>query len=162
MTGGSEKSRAISMIRGPASIRDPLLREIQLGAWEGMTPAEVDHLYDKGYQKWLKKPSSIVIPKGEKLVHFKKRIARRVRQIAKANSGKMVLIVTHGGAITSLLADWMKADFDTLLVHLQIDNTSLTIVDATDKHVRLRAINDVSHLTDKDKHAHTIFTVKRT
>ena len=139
-------------------IRDPMLREIQLGAWEGMTPEEVDHLYDRGYQKWLLKPSSIVIPKGEKLSHFRKRIVKRVRQIARQNGGKTVLIVTHGGAITALLADWMKADFDTLLVHLQIDNTSLTIADSTDTHVRLRAINDASHLTDKDRHGHSIFT----
>ena len=60
--------------------------------------------------------------------------------------------------ITTLLSDWMKADFDTLLVHLQIDNTSLTIADMTHQCVRLRAINDASHLTDKDKHAHSIFT----
>jgi probable phosphoglycerate mutase len=139
-------------------IRDPKLREIQLGAWEGMTPAEVDRLYDKGYQKWLKKPSSITIPKGEKLSDFKKRITTQVQKIAEANPGKTVLIVTHGGAITALLANWMKADFDTLLVHLQIDNTSLTIVDSTKIRTKIRAINDASHLPDKDKHAHTIFS----
>src|SRR3989338_1602416 len=64
---------------------DPQLREIHLGAWEGMTPEEVDRLYDKGYQKWLKKPSGIKIPKGELLARFKKRVTDRVRAIAKAN-----------------------------------------------------------------------------
>jgi phosphoserine phosphatase len=139
-------------------IRDPNLREIQLGDWEGMTPEEVDQLYDRGYQKWLKKPSSIVIPRGERLSHFKKRITARVREIASQNQGKTVLIVTHGGAITALLAHWMEADFDKLLVCLQIDNTSLTMVDIAGKYLRLRSISDTTHLTDKDKHAHTIFT----
>ena len=139
-------------------VRDPKLREILLGDWEGMTPEEVDRLYDKGYQKWLKKPSSIFIPKGERLSHFRRRITERVKQIAVQNAGKTVLIVTHGGAITALLAKWMKADFDTLLVHLQIDNTSLTIVNHSEKNVKLRTINDTAHLADKDKHGSTIFS----
>ena len=142
-------------------VRDPKLREILLGDWEGMTPEEVDRKYNQGYQKWLKKPSLVIIPKGERLARFRKRITERVREIAQKNHGQTVLIVTHGGAITALLADWMKADFDTLLVHLQIDNTSLTVADFTEKRLRLKAINDTSHLADKDKHGSTIFT-KRT
>ena len=137
--------------------RDPLLREIHLGAWEGMTPEEVDALYDKGYQKWLKKPSSIVIPKGELLKNFRKRVTERVQAIARTNRGKTVLIVTHGGVITALLTDWLKADFDNLLINLQIDNTSLTLVDETDKHARLRAINDSSHIPMRQKNDFTIF-----
>ena len=132
-------------------VRDPLLREIHLGDWEGMTPEQVDKLYDKGYQKWLKKPSSVRIPKAETVSHFRKRVTERVRAIARANRGKTILLVTHGGAIMALLADWLSADFDNLLIHLQIDNTSLTLVDETEKHVRLRCINDIMHLLGKGK-----------
>lgn len=138
-------------------IRDPFLREIHLGVWEGMTPEEVDRLYDKGYQKWLKSPSSIRIPKGERLADFRKRVIERVRKIAKANRGKTVLVVTHGGVITALLANWLKADFDHILLNLQIDNTSLTLVDETDKRARLRFINDASHLDGKGKIDFNIF-----
>ena len=138
-------------------IRDSLLREIHLGDWEGMTPEEVDRLYEKGYQKWLKKPSSIKIPKAESLKAFKKRVTECVKAIARANRGKTVLIVTHGGVITALLSEWLKADFDHLLLNLQIDNTSLTLVDETEKHVRLKTINDTSHLTEKDKNEFTVF-----
>ncbi len=129
-------------------VRDPLLREIHLGDWEGMTPEEVDKLYDKGYQKWLKKPSGVKIPKSEGISHFRKRVTGRVRTIVRANPGKTVLVVTHGGVITALLADWLKADFDNMLLNLEINNTSLTIVDETDKRVRLRVINDASHIRE--------------
>lgn len=139
-------------------VRDPLLREIHLGDWEGMTPEEVDKLYDKGYQRWLKKPSSIKIPKGEGLKHFRKRVSSRVKAIARSNRGKTVLIVTHGGVITALLADWLKADFDNLLINLQLDNTSLTIVEETEKHVRLKCVNDSSHIPPARKNDHTIFS----
>jgi len=139
-------------------VRDPLLREIHLGDWEGMTPEEVDELYDKGYQRWLKSPSSIKIPRGEGIRRFKKRVVGRIRAIARSNRGKTVLVVTHGGVITALLADWLKADFDHLLLNLQIDNTSVTTVDETDKKVRLRCINDTSHLSRNSKNGFTIFS----
>lgn len=138
--------------------RDPKLREIHLGAWEGMTPEEVDRLYDKGYQRWLKKPTSVRIPRSEGLAHFKRRVTTRVRQIARANRGRTVLIVTHGGAITALLSDWLKADFDNLLLNLQLDNTSLTIVDETDKRAKLRTINSTSHLPETARYEQSIFS----
>ena len=127
-------------------IRDPKLREIHLGDWEGMTPTEVDELYDKGYQKWLKNPSRCFIPKSENLSDFRRRIGGRVRQIALASDGKTVLLMSHGGAITALLADWLKADFDTLLLNLHIENTSLTFVEFTEKRVRVHGMNDTAHL----------------
>ena len=132
-------------------IRDPKLREILLGDWEGMTPEEVDRLYDRGYQKWLKSPSACVIPHAERVRHFRKRVTERVRQIAGQNRGKTVLIVTHGGVITTLLADWLKADFDRVLQGLRIDNTSLTFADVTPKVARLWVINDTDHLAKKEK-----------
>lgn len=144
--------------KGMSIMKDPLLREINLGAWEGMTPQEVDQLYDKGYQRWLKKPSSVKIPHGESLRHFRKRITDRVKEIAIANRGKTIIIVTHGGAIVAMLAQWLKADFDTLLINLQIDNTSLTGVEYSDHRIRLRFINDTAHLTDKHKNDFTIFS----
>ncbi len=132
-------------------VRDPQLREILLGDWEGMTPEEVDRLYDKGYQKWLKCPSACVIPNAERVGHFRKRVTRRVHRIALKEKGKTVLIVTHGGVITALLADWLRADFDRVLQGLQIENTSLTFVNATEKRFKLWVVNDTDHLAKKDK-----------
>lgn len=137
-------------IRKPI-VKDTLLREINLGCWEGMTPNEVDEKFAGSYQRWLRKPSSCRIPEGEKIEKFRKRITGRIRQIALQNKGQDVLVVTHGGAITALLADWLDADFDDILLHLQIDNTSLTIVDYTKKRYIVRAINDTAHLTSKDR-----------
>ncbi len=137
--------------------RDPRLREIHLGDWEGMTPEEVNRLYSKGYRKWLKKPSSVFIPKSEGLRHFRKRVTECVRKIARANRGRSVLVVTHGGVITALLADWLGADFDHLLINLQIDNTSITMVDQTNKKTRLKFINDASHLDKYAKNDTSIF-----
>jgi probable phosphoglycerate mutase len=132
-------------------IRDPKLREILLGDWEGKTPEEVDKLYDRGYQRWLKSPSACVIPNAEGVTRFRARVTERVRQIMRQNSGKTILIVTHGGVITTLLSDWLKADFDRVLQGLQIENTSLTFAAVTPKITKLWVINDTDHLAKKEK-----------
>ena len=138
-------------LKGVKIIRDPKLREILLGDWEGKSPAEVDKLYNKGYQKWLRKPSAMRIPKAEPTGRFRLRVTSRVREIARANHGKTVLVVTHGGVITALLADWLEADFDRVLRGMQIENTRLTFVDLTEKKARLWVISDTDHLAKKDK-----------
>ena len=145
--GGSKKA---------VIIRDPLLREIHLGDWEGMTPEDVDKLYDKGYQKWLCKPSGCRIPKSETLAHFRRRVVGRLNKIAAANHGKTVLVVTHGGAITALLSEWLKADFDTLLINLHIENTSLAFVEYHGNRVRVRGFNDTTHLPRSQRNDHHV------
>ena len=147
-------TREILRYKKVAVVRDTQLREIQLGAWEGMTAGEVDRLYDNGYQKWLKKPSACHIPGCEKVGPFRRRITERVRKIARANRGKTVAIVTHGGAITALLSGWLKSDFDHLLLNFRIDNTSITMADETDKQTYLKTINDTSHLSLREKTYH--------
>ena len=132
-------------------IRDPRLREILLGDWEGMTPEDVDRLYEKGFQKWLRAPSAALIPNAEPVARFRRRVTRRIEEIARHNRGKTVLVVTHGGVITALLAHWLKADFDRIIRGLQIENTSLTFVDMSEKNVKLWVINDTDHLAKKDK-----------
>lgn len=143
-------------LRAPLTL-DPLIREIHLGEWEGMTPDEVDNLYDKGYQKWLAKPSAARIPKSEPLSRFRRRVTRRIAQIAARHPNQTVLVVTHGGAITAMLSEWLAADFDALLLRLRIDNTSLTFVDFSGKKVRLHAINDTRHLNEKELHGGSVF-----
>lgn len=145
-----------SLLKNAKIVRDPLLREIHLGDWEGMTPAEVDKIYDRGYQKWLKKPSRCKIPKSEGLLNFRRRVVSRLRAIAKANEGKTVLVVTHGGAITALLSEWLEADFDALLLRLHIENTSLTFVEFKGKMIKVRGLNDTSHLPVKQKQDHVL------
>jgi phosphoserine phosphatase len=145
-------TRAIARHHKMRVVRDPYLREINLGEWEGRTAEEVDRLYNRGYQRWLKKPSAARIPKSERISVFRRRVTGAVARIARENEGKTVVVVTHGGAITALLADWLKSDFDHILLNLDIENTSVTVAEFNGKRVRLKTINDSSHLLGTRKH----------
>ncbi len=134
------------------------LREIMLGEWEGLSTQEVDERYDQGYQQWIKSPSRMLIPKAEKVSNFHKRVRACLKEIMQNTSTGPILVVTHGGVIASLLAEWLKADFDTVLLNLRVDNTSVTIVEKNSSRVKIHTLNDVRHLDASDMNHKNIFT----
>ena len=138
--------------------KDPLLREIQLGEWEGLTTEDVNLKYELGYERWLESPSKMVIPGAEPIPHFHKRVRTRVDKIMLTEKRGPIAIVTHGGVIASLLAHWLKADFDATLLNLRIDNGSITVVEKNSRRVKIHQLNDISHLAKQDVNHKNIFT----
>jgi probable phosphoglycerate mutase len=124
----------------------PGLREIRLGRWEGLTPEEVNSRFKNGYNIWRKAPSRMKIPGAESIRRFSARVRGAIDGIVRKEKSGIVLVMTHGGVIASLLADWMKGDFDTILLNLKIDNTGVTVVEFKSGRLTIHAINDISHL----------------
>lgn len=167
----SDLGRAVATTREIARrlrmpiIRDARLREIRLGRWEGLTPEEVNARFRNGYDQWRRAPSRMRIPGGETVLAFHARVRGAVERIARAEKRGTVLIVTHGGVIASLIAHWMRADFDRVLLNLKLDNTGLTFVElrralrrSGGERVILHALNDVSHCGHKKSNELTVFT----
>ena len=78
---------------------------------------------------------------------FRRRVRRARDQLLKSLTTEHTIIVTHGGVISSLLADALRADYDHLLQYLRLDNTGVTAVEfgAHDRpHVLW--INQTTHL----------------
>ncbi|MFT7636554.1 MAG: broad specificity phosphatase PhoE [Candidatus Omnitrophota bacterium] len=139
-------------------IKDETLREIMLGEWEGLSTKEVDEQYNQGYQQWIQSPSQMVIPKAEKVKAFHKRVRNSIDNIMLKDLKGPILVVTHGGVIASLLSNWLKADFDTVLLNLRVDNTSVTIVEKNSSRIKIHTLNDVRHLDSTDINQKNIFT----
>lgn len=137
---------------------EPGLKEIHLGKWEGLTPDEVNARYQNGYDRWRSCPSKMRIPGSEGVAAFRKRTLATFERIMRKEKSGCILIVTHGGVIASLLAHWLKADFDNVLLNLKLDNTSVTYVEERGGRVILHAINDTSHLERKGAQGACVFT----
>ena len=131
---------------GVAPVIEADLAEMHLGAWEGLTPAEVDERFSSAYQRWRQNPSSVLIPAAEPVHAFRERV-RRVfgRLTAQMGQGEYV-VVSHGGVIAAVLADLLGADYDHLLRRLRLDNAGVTAVelDAPTPHVLW--VNSTTHL----------------
>ncbi len=131
---------------GVSPVVEPNLAEMHLGAWEGLTPEEIDARFANAYAQWKSAPSSVVIPGAEPLAAFRQRVRQTLRGIlAGAASGESV-VVTHGGVIAAVLADVLGADYDALLRRLRLDNAGVTALEVGTAVPHVLWINSTTHL----------------
>lgn len=121
----------------------PGLKEMSFGCFEGLTYARVLKKYPRIYKKWLNSPFSAVIPKGEGLAGFRRRVTRAFRKIISGQSHKTIAVVCHGGTIGIFIAAILKSrDFFKYIPA----PASLTIVEYGKSGPKIRLLNDTSHL----------------
>lgn len=131
---------------GVQPIIEPGLAEIHLGAWEGLTPEEVDQRYHGAYEQWRVHPSMVSIPEAEPLEAFRQRVRGAIEQITASFSEGEYAVVSHGGVIAAILADTLGADFDALLRRLRLDNAGVTALEFGTRTPHVLWINATAHL----------------
>jgi broad specificity phosphatase PhoE len=145
-----QTARAIALGNGHgvSPIIEHDLSEIHLGAWEGLTPDEVDARYQGAYQEWRIRPSAVRIPEAESVDQFQERVRRALmRIVAQFEDGECV-IVSHGGVIAAVLAQTLGADFDFLLRRLRLDNAGISALEFGGGPPHVLWINATSHLQE--------------
>lgn len=107
-------------------IKNPNLREIDFGKWEGLDFKQASKIYPFIYKKWLRNPFCIKIPGGERTGYFVKRIKKELKNIIKDNPNKTVAIVGHAGVIRVILnsvlgvkkEDFWKLDLNPQTIYI--------------------------------------------
>ncbi len=141
-----QTAEAITRQTGLVPQIEPELAEMSLGAWEGLTPEEIDAQFDGGYDLWRVSPSRVRIPGAEPSVQFHQRVERVFARIAQRHPQQDVVIVTHGGVIASLLSRWLEADYDRLLRRMTLDNAGISRVDCRTQPPLVLWVNATQHL----------------
>ena len=143
-----QTARAIAAGNGhgvqPIVERD--LAEIHLGAWEGLTPEEVDGRFAGAYEQWKIHPSTVVIPDAESLGAFRSRVRQTFERLVQQFEEGEYAIVAHGGVIAAVLAETLGADFDVLLRRLRLDNAGITALECGTGVPHVLWINATAHL----------------
>ncbi len=78
---------------------DPDLREIDVGAWSGLTRDEVRERYPDGWTRWL---AGGIGHDGETSEQLTERVVASVERIGAAHPEATVVVVSHGGSIRAL------------------------------------------------------------
>jgi alpha-ribazole phosphatase len=129
----------------PLTVVDDL-RELSLGQWEGCTVEEIRTRPGDPYAQWVRDPVQCLPPGGEPLADVQARVVRAVAQIATAHpNGEDVLVVSHGGVISALLAHWLGLPLSSIW-RLAVANCSLSEVAPP----RVVSVNETGHLRDVD------------
>jgi broad specificity phosphatase PhoE len=126
-------------------IREPGLNEISLGDWEGKTLRSIRKQYGEMFDRWAVRPTRIGVPGGEDFRSFVRRVKQALRTIESAHKGGNVLVVCHGGVISTYVTLVLNLPPDDVWC-LTVKNASLTIVEVGVELRKLITFNDISHL----------------
>lgn len=80
------------------------LRELDFGAWDGRSAAELMQTDAEGLGRFWADPYTFTPPQGEPLVDFEARVLDAIERLHGRFAGQPVLLVTHGGVMRLLLA----------------------------------------------------------
>lgn len=126
----------------------PELRELNFGAWEGMTSKEIQEAFTGEITAWWNNPLNTRIPGGETLAEMVERNIIAIKRIVEINNGKKVVVVSHGGSIRSIIASVLGMDINKYW-RLRLDNACLNIIDFPEwEKGILMLFNDCSHLNN--------------
>ena len=141
---------AIAQQTGASLTVLPELAEIYLGEWEGLTPEEVNARFDGAYERWRDTPSDVAIPRAEPVPSFRDRVRRTAARILESQTAGEFVVVSHGGVIAAMLADWWEADYNRLIRRLALDNAGVSALDYRTRPPHVLWVNDTSHLAAVD------------
>jgi probable phosphoglycerate mutase len=130
-----------------APTADPALREVHVGAWQGLGYDEIAARYPEEWAAWR---GGVDFKRGggETYAELGDRVTAAIDRIASAHAGETVAIVSHGAAIKVFVGRVLGLDTLALRRYRVAENTGVTLV-VRDGEVDTLAIwNDASHLDD--------------
>lgn len=128
--------------------------EVDFGAWEGLTFAEVHRASPAEMARWLASPA-VAPPGGESFDSAGDRVRRARDAVLTAHAGHTVVVVTHVTPIKLLIRDALQAPAVSLFrVHL--DTASISVIDYfDDANCSVRLVNGAEHLAGLDRSSDT-------
>ena len=127
------------------------LIDFDYGKWQGLSQDAVKDKYKTLYEKWLKKPHLVKMPKGESLDDVRKRAVSLVDQVTARHEGTVALVshrVIHKVIISALLG----LD-NSHFWNIKLDTCGITTFIYSEKRFVLEKHNDTSFLKSIDRPA---------
>jgi broad specificity phosphatase PhoE len=87
---------------------DANLAEIHFGDWEGRKIADIERDHGASLWRFWNDPECNSPPNGETMQAFRERVLQAATAILRENSGKHILLITHGAVIRTLLCEWLQ------------------------------------------------------
>lgn len=124
---------------------DQRLRERNLGSLQGMTKSEYQKKFPKNYSAFHTEDPDYVIPGGESARCQYKRCTDGCTELAMRHPGGKILIVTHGGVLTSLFYCTFGIPLEKPR-RFSLFNAAINCFSVIDHKWYLSTWGDISHL----------------
>jgi broad specificity phosphatase PhoE len=123
-----QTAEAIAQRLGLSVVFDPRLREIGLGAWEGVLGADVERNFPTELEERRRNPVHHRPPEGETVAELAERIRSALSDMASVYPVGSLIVVTHGLAMATALCLAQGLPLAGVFEHLP-QNAHPTIVD---------------------------------
>jgi phosphoserine phosphatase len=144
-----DTAQAVAAAHGLAVVTDRRLREIGLGAWEGLTTAQINGRFGDMIARRRRDPLGVVPPGGESLPQVQARVMEALQAILGDHADAMIVIVAHGAVNRIVLLTVLGAPL-TSYWRLRQDNGAINVVEFNGGRSSVRAVNETAHLADVD------------
>lgn len=133
-----QTAEAVARAAGAPLVEEPLLDEIDFGAWTGAAFADLDG--DPDWERWNRARGGARPPGGEAMAEAAARAARLAQGLAAGRPGEAIALVTHADLIRGLVATVLGMPLDNLL-RLEVAPASVTRIDAAPWGMTLTGLN---------------------
>lgn len=122
------------------------LREIGMGAWEGLTAGQARRRFPEVHAAWRRDSGAHRPPGGESYGAVLERVARVLTEVER--EGTLAAVVTHSAPARALLAAALGAPQEAIR-WFSVDHGSLSRLTRTEAATwRLTLLNDTCHLSE--------------
>jgi alpha-ribazole phosphatase len=111
---------------------DTRLREIHQGEWQGLHVSEIATRYASEVSQWHASPTTTRAPGGETVAEVAARVGAAADEIARLYRGERVLIVSHGLALSTLIARARGVPLERVYTLIP-DNATAVVIDWEEK-----------------------------
>lgn len=133
---------------GVEIIKDPMLREINAGDWDGMKFVDLVRNFPNEYKIWMGDIGKASCPNGEDMKMLGERIMSALGKIAEENPAKTIVIATHATPIRIAQTLITDGNLDNMRDITWVSNASVTELLYDDGKWQCGRIGADEHLSD--------------
>jgi alpha-ribazole phosphatase len=140
-------AQAIGRPHGLSPRAGPRLREMDFGAWEGLTYAQIQERDAAALDAWMADPLGFAPPEGESLAQLADRVDGFWEALVSRHATGTVVVVAHGGPLRVMICRALGLPPEA---HWRwgLDVAALAELQGDGEEMALMRLNDVSHLRD--------------
>ncbi len=124
------------------------LNDLDYGAWQWRTHAEVRQGWPVLLERWLTAPHLVRFPQGESLQDLIARVSDVIRMVLERHSGETVVAVGHDSGIRAMLLQLLEQPISAYW-RLAQSPAAVSEVDILSHGARVIRINDTHHVDEQ-------------
>jgi broad specificity phosphatase PhoE len=119
----------------------PALREMDMGRWDGLTPAELEAREPGAFRDWMSRVGEFPFPGGDDVPRLVARVWPAFETIATGHPGQAVAVVAHAGSNRAIICRALGLPLTRLIAFGQ-DYAALTVLEHAGGRWRLLRLNE--------------------